>query len=79
MHLMTFDALAFHGLEGACTYVQGEFCPFDAALLKGCKHGGGEMEPCRGSGYTAFDLGVYRLISLKVAGLSGTVEIGWNR
>ena len=79
VHLVVCYLLALHGLERACTHMEGELLAVDALVVDGGKHLGGEMQAGGGGGDAALDLRVDGLVGALVAFLGLAVQVGWDR
>ena len=79
MHLVVFNTLDAHGLEGASPDVQGHEGALDAFVRQRLQQRLVKMQPCSRCGHRAGTLGVHRLVTLAVTALIGTVDIGWQR
>ena len=79
MHFVSFYFFTFHGLEGACTYVQGQFFAVDTVGIQCLQYAFGEVQSGGGGGYRPFYFGIDRLISFFIAFLCVSVEVGRNR
>ena len=72
---MTFDFFAFHWLEGAGAYVEGQFLTVDAMFVERLQYTFGEMQAGGRSSYRTLYLLIHRLISLLVAFLRLAIQV----
>ena len=79
VHGVLANGLALDGTEGACSDVQRQFFALNAVGIDIPQHALREVQSCRRSCHTAFDLRVHRLVGRLVALLCIAIQVRRNR